>query len=136
MLDIDGQYVVDPKKIAETWARCFEKLGKQEDHKGLFDEDFADHVRTTVKDHASKEMKDQNVCVTLDRDLEQEEVQRAIKRLKKGKAVGIDNYMSGERIEEGNSAKKSFEVKNIHENGPEVLFSLFLKEVLNIIMIR
>ena len=106
VLDIDGQYVVDPEKIAETWARCFEKLGKQEDHKGLFDEDFAEHVRTTVKDHASKEMKDQNVCVTLDRDLEQEEVQRAIKRLKRGKAVGIDNYMNeiflygGERIEE------------------------------------
>jgi hypothetical protein len=94
VLDTDGQYIIDPGKIAETWARCFEKLGKEEDNKGLFDEEFARQVENSVKTHASTEIRGANVCAVLDRSLEQDEVNRAIQRLKRGKAVGIDKYMN------------------------------------------
>ncbi len=104
MKNEESEWVVDKKGIEEVWARAFEELGREEVTVGKFDEEFAEQIRERVKEKAS--VLQNNINDVIDQEISIEEVRRAIKQLKRGKAVGVDNYMNeifmygGEKIEE------------------------------------
>jgi len=70
---------------------------------GKFDEKFAEEVRERVRQRTRKPY---NIEEVIDQDVSLDEISKAIKRLRRGKAVGVDNYMNevfmygGEKIEE------------------------------------
>lgn len=98
------EVISDRKGIEEVWARAFEKLGQEEkgDNKE-FDEKFAEQVRDSIRQKAQA-IGDDNLEVSLGQPSQRVEIDRAVKRIKRGKAVGIDGYMNeifmygGERI--------------------------------------
>jgi len=93
MMGEDGVVVTDRKGIEEVWAQAFEKLGREEKvGVGVFDEEFAAHVKESVL--KKTQVNEQDLVVALDQPIQRIEVDRAIKRLRRGKAVGIDKYMN------------------------------------------
>src|SRR6185436_15623385 len=84
----DNEFVLDKAGVEEVWARCFEKLGQHSDSKGEYNEEFISGVEQSVKEAVEQDNKLPSI---LDRPLELAEVQRAIKRLRRGKAVGLMN---------------------------------------------
>ena len=63
------------------------------ERKRAFDEVFAEQVKEEVQKAAQK-LQDEDLVISLDQPLQRAEIDRAIKRLKRGKAVGIDQYMN------------------------------------------
>jgi hypothetical protein len=132
-LDEDGDLVVDPERVREVWAKCFEKLGKDNnENKNLFDEKFAQEVEKEVRQRQNNQSG--NLCLLLDSPIDQEEVARAIKKLRRGKAVGMDKYMNeifmygGEKLEEATwkLMEKIFNSEQYpHEWAKGIIFPLF-----------
>jgi len=102
MKDSDGEWVVDRKGVEEVWAMAFEILGAEEKKEDDFDEKFAREVRARVQ----KEVLLNDLEGVLDVEIRLEEIEVAVKNMKRGKAVGIDRYMNeifmygGEKITE------------------------------------
>jgi hypothetical protein len=99
----NDEWVVDGNGIQEIWAKAFEKLGMQDSKDEKFDEKFATQVREQVEKAVKHKQK---MTEALDQPIRLVEVQSAIKKLKRGKAVGVDSYMNeifmygGEKIEQ------------------------------------
>jgi hypothetical protein len=82
---------VDTKGIEEVWAKCFEKLGNEGSNYNNFNEDFAREVKERVNQRTTKPSEFGSI---LDIPVSLAEVEVAIKKLQRGKAVGIDKYMN------------------------------------------
>lgn len=99
----NNEWVVDEQGIREVWARAFERLGKNTNN-GNFDEQWAERVSKRVERESKKNR--ENLNEVLNQPIMLEETRIAISKLKRGKAVGVDNYMNeiflygGEKIEE------------------------------------
>ena len=97
-----GEWVCDKQGIQEIWARAFKKLGS-DNGESKFDEVFAEQVRKRMK---VKVRKWNYIGDVVDGEIQLAEVKTAIKKLKRGKATGVDNYMNeifmygGEQVEQ------------------------------------
>lgn len=91
MLTEEKEWVTDRKEVEEVWAKAFEKLGTEEKNEGKFDEKFAEEIRSKVKRNEESNL---NLEDVIDQPITIQEVTKAIKKLKRDKAVGIDNYMN------------------------------------------
>lgn len=94
MMNEAKEMVSGQKEVEEVWAKCFEKLGREECEVGAFDEEFAKRVRESVREKVGGGDQKNDLLGLLDRPIQREEIDRAIKRMCRGKAVGIDDYMN------------------------------------------
>jgi hypothetical protein len=49
MVNEAKEMVSGRKQVEEVWAKCFEKLGREECEVGVFDEEFAEKVKESVR---------------------------------------------------------------------------------------
>jgi len=94
MMNDAKEMVCGQKEVEEVWAKCFEKLGREECEVGAFEEEFAERVRESVRRKAGDVDRKDDLLGLLDRPIQREEIDRAINKMRRGKAVGIDDYMN------------------------------------------
>ena len=105
--------LVSGQEAADVWTESFRKLGLESTDFKDFDSDFYEKVKSTVENlnQESKNSKFNNLPI--DSEITLEEVKSAIKKLKKGKAVGVDEIFN--------------EVLNLGEQTTIYLWKLFQK---------
>ena len=82
------------QEAADVWAESFRKLGLESTDFKDFDSDFYEKVKSTVE-NLNQESKNSNFNnLQIDSEITLEEVESAIKKLKKGKAVGVDGIFN------------------------------------------
>jgi hypothetical protein len=79
---------VEGEEAKRVWRRAFEKLGKREERKGIFDNEFEERIEDENREIASKNTGSEGG--RLNEKITFEEVRKIIGRLENGKAAGID----------------------------------------------
>jgi len=128
--------LVSGMEASKLWMDSFAKLSKENSDAGDFDQSFYVHINDRINQFQQQSTSTQ--C-TLDHSITLEEVQKAIKKLKKGKAVGLDGMFNeifkygGEKVSEyiyGKYIKRYSKMKNFQILGQEDLFFHYSKVVL------
>ena len=83
--------LVEGTAMVKVWEESFRKLGMEDLSNKEFEEKFATEVRKFVQElEEKKDEKADDIIQILNKPIEREEVSKAIRKLKRGKAVGID----------------------------------------------
>lgn len=82
---------VTGEEVSLVWKDAFEKLGKEEEVKGLFDEKFKEAVTKEVEE--TEERCNQRGEGRLNRRIEFAEVEKMVKSMSNGKAAGVDKIV-------------------------------------------
>ncbi len=83
--------IVGGNEASQVWLDSFSKLGLEKSDFGDFDVAFYEQINSQVRDFEEESRGSQFI---LDHPITLEEVQDAIKKLKKGKAVGVDGIFN------------------------------------------
>ena len=82
---------VDGEAARRAWREAFRKLGEVNEEDRDFDEQFLKDCQEQVENSIKEENQDQD---ELDREIDREEVGKAVKTLKTGKAGGFDGIIN------------------------------------------
>ena len=104
---VDGNVVTSPAEVSTTWATHFEHLGSSR----ISDNQVLQDLQSKLTSYLSCSL--QNEDYVLDTDIEIEEVEAAIAKLKQGKSAGPDGILP----------------EHIIYSGP--IFKVWLKEIFN-----
>ena len=87
-LEVDGEFITDPKQMADLWANYFEMLATPPHDRGVYNQLHKKDIENQVNDIVQKS-EDISGCV-LNVPLAIEEIDEVIRSLPNGKAPGFD----------------------------------------------
>ena len=87
--------LVGGREKLEVWRNYFQRLGKEEKESKDFDESFKTQIEVEIDEIGEEGGNEHDdLRVSMNREFEDEEIAEAIRKLRVGKAVGIDGVMN------------------------------------------